>query len=181
MGENHLKLCRVCKNTGAFNGCEVLIENSVTRVTVRHHEACRVMPNSCPKWRNFQFAQNTHDGFFFLHIFPSTIALKLEYAKITVFFIKKCSVRFLPKTLMSKCLAENDVKNWCCDVKTDVKRMTWHHARESSYTPSYKTTFPSPSRGNSVSPRIQMSLKLNVRTSSSDSNFWKSLNTCRKV
>ena len=31
-----------------FNGCEVLIENSVTRVTVRHHEACRVMPNSYP-------------------------------------------------------------------------------------------------------------------------------------
>ena len=27
-----------------FNKCEVLIENSATRVTVRHHEACRVMP-----------------------------------------------------------------------------------------------------------------------------------------
>ena len=26
-----------------FNGCEVRIENSVTRVTVRLHEACRVM------------------------------------------------------------------------------------------------------------------------------------------
>ena len=32
-----------------FNGCEVQIESSVTRVTVRHHEACRVMPNSYPK------------------------------------------------------------------------------------------------------------------------------------
>ena len=31
-----------------FNGCEVLIENSVTRVTVRHHEACRMMPISYP-------------------------------------------------------------------------------------------------------------------------------------
>ena len=31
-----------------FNGCEVLIENSVTRVTFRHHEACQVMPNSYP-------------------------------------------------------------------------------------------------------------------------------------
>ena len=29
-----------------FNGCEVLIENSVTKVTVRHYEACRVMPKS---------------------------------------------------------------------------------------------------------------------------------------
>ena len=39
-----------------FNGCEVLIENSVTRVTVRHHEACQVMPNSYPS-----------DGIFNLH------------------------------------------------------------------------------------------------------------------
>ena len=31
-----------------FNGCEVRIENSVTRVTVRHHKACQVMPNSYP-------------------------------------------------------------------------------------------------------------------------------------
>ena len=34
-----------------FNGCEVRIENSFTRVTVRHHEACRVKPNSYPEWR----------------------------------------------------------------------------------------------------------------------------------
>ena len=31
-----------------FNGCEVLIEKSVTRVTVRHLKACRLMPNSYP-------------------------------------------------------------------------------------------------------------------------------------
>ena len=30
------------------NGCEVLTENFVMRVTVWHHEACRVMPNSYP-------------------------------------------------------------------------------------------------------------------------------------
>ena len=39
-----------------FNGCEVPIENSVTRVTVRHHEACRVMLKSYPR-----------DGIFNLH------------------------------------------------------------------------------------------------------------------
>ena len=44
------------RNIRIFNGCEVLIENSVTRVTVRHHEACRVMPNSYPS-----------DGIFNLH------------------------------------------------------------------------------------------------------------------
>ena len=56
------------------NGCEVQIENSVRRVTVRHHRAC------------------SHYGFFFLHPLPSTIAFKFKYriflqfyAKITIF------------------------------------------------------------------------------------------------
>ena len=32
-----------------FHGCMVWIEEPVTRVTDRHHEACRVMPNSDPE------------------------------------------------------------------------------------------------------------------------------------
>ena len=32
-----------------FHGCMVWIEKSVTRVTDRHNEACRVMPNSDPE------------------------------------------------------------------------------------------------------------------------------------
>ena len=32
-----------------FHGCMVWIENSVTRVTDRQHEACRVMPSSDPE------------------------------------------------------------------------------------------------------------------------------------
>ena len=36
----------VCKNISIFHGCMVWIEKSVTRFTDRHHEACRVMPNS---------------------------------------------------------------------------------------------------------------------------------------
>ena len=32
-----------------FHGCIVWIDKSVTRVTDRHHEACRVMPNSDPE------------------------------------------------------------------------------------------------------------------------------------
>ena len=32
-----------------FHGCMVWIEKSVMRVTDRHHEACRVMPNSDPE------------------------------------------------------------------------------------------------------------------------------------
>ena len=37
------------ENVSIFHGCMVWIEKSVTRVTDRHHEACRVMPNSDPE------------------------------------------------------------------------------------------------------------------------------------
>ena len=36
-----------------FHECMVWIEKSVTRVTDRHHKACRVMPNSDPRDRFF--------------------------------------------------------------------------------------------------------------------------------
>ena len=51
-----LQLCKqVLMNSSIriFNGCSVLIENSITRVTVRHHEARREMPNSYPCDRLF--------------------------------------------------------------------------------------------------------------------------------
>ena len=53
-------LAGICwKNIRIFNGCEVLIENSVTRVTVRHHEACRVMPNRYPSDGTFNLHRRT--------------------------------------------------------------------------------------------------------------------------
>ena len=39
----------VGENISIFHGCMVWIEKSVTRVTDRYHEACRVMPNSDPE------------------------------------------------------------------------------------------------------------------------------------
>ena len=36
-------------NISIFHVCMVWIEKSVTRVTDRHHKACRVMPNSDPE------------------------------------------------------------------------------------------------------------------------------------
>ena len=83
-----------------------------------------MMPNSYPEGRNFHFALNKHNGFFFLHTVPSTIAFKVQCAlfcqynaEISTFSVKKCSVRLLPTTLTSKHLAENDVKNGHNDVK----------------------------------------------------------------
>ena len=56
------QIIRIC------NGCKVLIENSVTRVTVWHHQACGVMPNSYPEWRNFQFRTEKPLWIFFICI-----------------------------------------------------------------------------------------------------------------
>ena len=45
--EKELHTINTWQTIRIFNGCEV-IENSITRVTVRHHQTCRVMPNSYP-------------------------------------------------------------------------------------------------------------------------------------
>ena len=109
------------KNIRILNGSEVRIENSVTRVTVQHHEACWVMTNSYSKWRNFQFAPNDHYRFYFLHILPSTIAFRLEYilfyqfySKITTCFDQEMFGLAPVQYLASKRLAET----WHKDVKS---------------------------------------------------------------
>ena len=48
----------------------VWIEKSVARVTDRHHEACRVMPNSDPEWQIFLSTPYTHDKVLFLVAIP---------------------------------------------------------------------------------------------------------------
>ena len=51
----HSNLCMTdqSKDIRIFNGCAVRIKNSVTRVTVRHHEACLDAKQSNPEWRKF--------------------------------------------------------------------------------------------------------------------------------
>ena len=61
------------------------IGNSVTRVTVRHREACRVMPNSYPEWRDFQFALNNHFGFFSCILFLRQLHLGLNMSRNVLF------------------------------------------------------------------------------------------------
>ena len=120
-----------------LNGCEVRIENSITKVSL-------VMLNSCPEWWNFQFALNNYYRFFFLHTLPLTTAFKLKcvlfclfHAKISTFFVKTCLVPLLHLMLTLEHLAENDLKNWRRDVQTASCRHALH--------PSCKT-FPSPGR-----------------------------------
>ena len=46
--------------------CEGGIEKSVPRITIWHHEACRVMTNGDPEGRIFITHPHTNNGFFFL-------------------------------------------------------------------------------------------------------------------
>ena len=130
------------------------IENSVTRVTVWHHQACRVMPNSYPEWQNFQFPPISHYGFFFLH--KIHLSLFMHYfinfnANTSIFSIKKCLVQLLSTTMMSRHLVENDVKDW----RHTVKKTSWHHAWEPSYTRGWcKMTFPCISQSHRNSCRV---------------------------
>ena len=104
------------------NGCEMRIDNSVTRVTVRHHGACRVMPNS---------KSYLSDGIFNLHrktimdsfscvLFLRQLHLDLNmfvcffffffYAKITTVFDQE-TFGIAPLLYVDfKRLAETDVK-----------------------------------------------------------------------
>ena len=139
---------------GVFNGCEVLIENSITRVTVRLHEACRVMPNSYPS-DGIQFAPMNHYRFFFLHTLPSTIAFRLEYvlfyqlyAKITTFFYQET---FGTAPLLYVCVETFD-GNWHENDITTSKMMSKHKIVKLTSCmrvilhPWCKTTFPSSCR-----------------------------------
>ena len=128
-----------------FNGCEVLIENSVTRVIVRQHEACRVMPNSYPSDGIFSLHRRTIVASFscinFLRL-PSTFRLEYVlfyqfYTKITTFFDLEKFGTALSYTLTSKRLAETDVKMTSRrknDVKTSESSYQ-RHAREPSVRP----------------------------------------------
>ena len=71
-----------------YHECEGRIELSVPRITVWHHEACRVMTNGDPEGRIFLFHPHTNNGFFFLlttvfiYLFQTKISGVLKYAKM---------------------------------------------------------------------------------------------------
>ena len=49
-----------------YHQCEGRIEKSIPRITVWHHEACRVMTNGDPEGWIFLSYPHTNNGFFFL-------------------------------------------------------------------------------------------------------------------
>ena len=112
------------------------IENCVTRVTVWHHEACQVTPNSYPEWQKFQSPSHNHYGFVFLHTFPLKIAFKhknalfyLFNAKISISAIKKCMVRLLSMPLkIRRNWCQNDILTSCTRVVQDNISYHWCYA-----------------------------------------------------
>ena len=123
----------------------MLTENSVERVTVRHHEACRVMPNSYPIDGIFNLHLTTIMDYLFLHTLPSTIAFRHEYvlfyrvyAKITTFFNQEkfgtATLLYVDVEMFGRNGCENDVK---IVILTSCRRVFLH--------PPCKT-FPSPCR-----------------------------------
>ena len=108
-----------------WNGCDWKFRHDRNCSTVRHHEACQVMPNSYPEWRNFQFVPNNNYGFFFLRTLPSTTGFKLEYAKIYHFAVKNCSVPL--SDVDGETFSGKWRKNWRQkDVLTSCTRVVLH-------------------------------------------------------
>ena len=79
--------------TRIYHECEGRIEQSVPRIAVWHHEACRVMTNGDPEGRIFLFYPHMNNGFFFLlntvffiylviYVFKKKLPEVPEYAKM---------------------------------------------------------------------------------------------------
>ena len=63
---NSENLDEMLQNIRIYHECEGRIEKSVLRITVWHHEACRVMTNGDPEGQSFLSYPHTNNGFFFL-------------------------------------------------------------------------------------------------------------------
>ena len=138
-----------------YHVCMVWIEKSVTRVTDRHHEVCRMMPNSDPEWQIFLSTPYTHDRYFFLHTFWLTkfdfqrricnkvalFPLKSFYSSLTKSKLQATAVRFFTSTFnLHKVTSFSDVTA----VKTNV---TWRRRYETYYTTNALNTrdfYPAP-------------------------------------
>ena len=130
------------ENISIFHECMVWIEKSVTRVTDRHHEACRVMPSSDPEWQIFLSTPYTHDRYFFLHTFwLTTFDFQSRTCYEITLFPFKCFHLSLKKSTLPPTavqfftLTSNLHKVTSFSEVTDVKtNVTWRRWYVTSYT-----------------------------------------------
>ena len=107
----------ILRNIRIFNGCEVRIENSVTMVTVLHHEACR-FPIRAEQPLLVPFLAFTS---FNNSIYDYTRVILSVLRQLSTYSVKKYLVRLRTLTLATEHFAENDVKT---DVVTSKIHLT---------------------------------------------------------
>ena len=137
-----------------LNGCEVLIQSSVTRVTVQHHEACRVMPHSYPSDGIFNLHPITIMDSYSCIVFLRHLHIDLNICyfinftlKITTFLLSR-KVRYVFSLIRWRRKVWLKLTwTWRQNIKNDVqtsKSSYWRCARESSYTPHVRLHFRAP-------------------------------------
>ena len=130
------------ENISIYHVCMVWIEKSVTRVTNRHHEACRVMPNSDPDWQIFLSTTYTHDRYLFLHTFWFTTFdfQRRTCYKVTLFPLKSFYSSFkrstLPQTAVRFFTLTSNLHKVTSffDVTAVKTNVTWRRRYVTSYT-----------------------------------------------
>ena len=133
-----------------FDGCEVLIENSVTRVTVRLHKACRGMPNSYPRDRLFNLHRRTIMDSFSCILFLRQLHLDLNMCCYINFALNNYIFQSRKVWYGSSLIYwrwnvwQKMTWKWRQDIKMMSKSSYWHHAGESSYTPHERRHFLAP-------------------------------------
>ena len=115
----------LARNVRILNGCEVQIENSVTRVTDWHHKIFLLMSNSYLSDIIFNSQWTT---IFFSHTLPSAVALKLEYMS---YFIIIFTLKYI--NLQSRTVQFGSSQGrWCQNVWQKMtskhQKASWSHA-----------------------------------------------------
>ena len=81
------------KNVSIYHGCMVWIEKFVLRVTVWHHEACRVIPNSDQEWWIFLSFEHWHLRLLQLNTFITMAGKNVSIYHGSMVWIEKFVIR----------------------------------------------------------------------------------------
>ena len=125
------------KNLKWLWGADWKFRHEVTRVTVRHHEACKEMPNSYPSDRIFNLHRRTIMDSFSCILFRRQLHLDFNkccfyqfYATISTFFDQEkfgtAPLLYVDVEPFGGIWRENDVKT----SKMTSKSSYWRHAQE---------------------------------------------------
>ena len=121
-----------------YTGCEVRIENSVTRVTFRHHEACRVMPNIILSDGILNSHRTTITDSFSCKLFLRQLYLSMNMHYFIKFMLKYVYFRRSRGVLFS-CYQKTTS---CMTSGRSYYTTSWHHAIGHLTSPSIRRKYP---------------------------------------